>query len=596
MTRRSSIHLLAWALLLLGSCAPETTGAAAPRGPHHWRITWTEHPQTRAIISWSTARAGSTHRVHYDTAPRSDDITSYEQAIDAQVNGRFTGAADTPELHYHHATLTGLRPATRYYFRIVSDDVATQEFWFQTAPTGDVDISIIQGGDSRSDPAMRRDMNRRIAQTAAAHPDVLCFAHGGDYVYSGTDLNQWIQWLSDHELTTGEDGRMLPVVPTRGNHESVGALFDEVFGSPGGGLGKNYFKTLFTPEILLVTLNTEIPRGGPQTRFLEDVSSEHRNIRWKVAQYHRPIWPAVKLADAAKFHWQPVFDNERYDLVCEADGHTLKRTPPILGNNFVDDGVVYIGEGGLGVPQRTPFSGSRLFLQSPGHAASAHHVWKLDFTAAEIRCAAIGKDGTTLDTYTCRVRDRAALRLDALERELLAATKLELGFQTRSEGIVKSAFDGTLKIEGDVVELEFSGEFMGKSNRVSLRAEGETMSIKLGRQEPTTLARPRALGEGVLLGLTRMGILHNLARLFGGAAPEGTDGNAREWVQSVEPALTEDGAVGFGLVVGGNRSGDAKLEFGDDGLPARRTQEVEFGPRKQMRVVEVYEVRQFERE
>jgi hypothetical protein len=55
---------------------------------------------------------------------------------------------------------------------------------------------------------------------------------------------------------------------------------------------------------------------------------------------------------------------------------------------------------------------------------------------------------------------------------------------------------------------------------------------------------PAGLTEALVLGFTRMGILHNLARLTRGAAPDHADGGVREWVEvrdvHVVPAATRE--------------------------------------------------------
>jgi hypothetical protein len=81
-------------------------------------------------------------------------------------------------------------------------------------------------------------------------------------------------------------GQILPILPARGNHERTGPLFDQVFDTPGGGLGKNYFATRIGSQVLLVTLNTETSLGGDQLEFLRRVLEAHRTVRWQLAQYH----------------------------------------------------------------------------------------------------------------------------------------------------------------------------------------------------------------------------------------------------------------------------------------------------------------------
>ena len=43
--------------------------------PAQWRVVWTEQPATRATVSWSTAEAGSEHRVRYGPLPAPEDGT-----------------------------------------------------------------------------------------------------------------------------------------------------------------------------------------------------------------------------------------------------------------------------------------------------------------------------------------------------------------------------------------------------------------------------------------------------------------------------------------------------------------------------------------
>jgi hypothetical protein len=90
-----------------------------------------------------------------------------------------------------------------------------------------------------------------------------------------------------------------------------------------------------------------------------------------------------------------------------------------------------------------------------------------------------------------------------------------------------------------------------------------------------------------------MGILHNLARLTAGAAPDRTDGTVRSWVEAVEPVwydgTPEVGAhgVSFGIRVAGQTSGRATLCLDAEGGPLGPDQVVEF-PGGEMRVRERY--------
>ncbi len=383
--------------------------ASAPPSTHaigHLRVIWTEHPQSRATISWSTSAPGAKHVVYYDARPRRKRLSKYQHQQPADRNGQFSGEASVKR-YYHHARLTGLAPSTTYYFVVTGDDLVSREFHFFTAPAADVPFKILSGGDSRSSPANRRGMNRRISELAAADPKILALAHGGDYVAKGTNLSQWVQWLSDHELTITSKGRVLPIIPARGNHEKSGPLFDEVFDRPGGDKRKNYFATRLSPKVLLVTLNTETSFGGRQARFLEQTlqGSLVAGVRWKLVQFHKPAYPAVKKPSSARQHWVPLFEKYNVDLACTADGHAIKRTPPIRKDKVDPTGVVYIGEGGLGVKQRTPKK-DRWYLQPPGKVGRGHHVFVLSFTSSALEIRTILMNGSEFDRHSIKVRDK----------------------------------------------------------------------------------------------------------------------------------------------------------------------------------------------
>jgi hypothetical protein len=401
---RVAVLTLLLAMPALAQESKSKTGPKLPAGttPAHARVIWSERPEAQATISWSTAQSGSTHRVHYDLQPRKGSLAAYAWRADAQKNGRFTGS---PELYYHHATVTGLQASTTYYFVMASDSSVSPEHHFVTAPSDERPFRLLLGGDSRSDAAARRKMNGILAGALEKDPGILALCHGGDYMRTGTNLAEWAEWMEDHRLTVTSAGRMLPVIPVRGNHEKSGVQFDEVWNWPGGGLGKNYYATKVGPQSLIVTLNTNISTEGDQARFLEQTLKNHATVRWQLAQYHRPVYPAVKSPSAGKDAWVPIFERYNLDLVCESDGHNIKRTVPIRNDRHDPTGVVYVGEGGLGVSQRTP-DDDLWYLQPPGKCGKGHHYFLLSFEKETLRTRIVLMDGTVFDEYELKARKR----------------------------------------------------------------------------------------------------------------------------------------------------------------------------------------------
>jgi len=351
--------------------------------PAQWRVIWTKNPQTQATIAWSTAEKAPNSGIFIGPKSTGGNPQDYPNSVKAQNNGKYSG---DQELYYHHVRLKDLKPSTTYYFMMASGNETSPELHFRTAPENEQKFKLISGGDSRSDPDKRREMNVVIRKLVQKYPELLALAHGGDYVEDGTDLDQFSTWMSDHELTTTKTGRVLPIIPARGNHEGQGPLYNEVFDTPGG--KENYYHTFLTPGFLLLTLNTTISTAGNQRTYLENTLKKHRNKRWKVAQYHRPAYPGVKGPGGTKEDWVPLFEQYGLHLALENDGHVYKRTPPILNGEPDPSGVVYMGEGGMGVPQRTPKK-DRWYLQSPGTTKATHHVILLHVGPENIRFSTI---------------------------------------------------------------------------------------------------------------------------------------------------------------------------------------------------------------
>lgn len=404
---RAALPLLLVLLLPFAANAQALSGA----NPGHLRIIWTEDPAHRATISWSTASAGSTHEVYLDTQSRSGVLSAYARKVAAK--NASVGSAAT-----HHAVVTDLKPATTYYFVVVSDGKASPERHFITAPDDDRAFRLLSGGDSRSGLAERKKMNQLMAKLLEQDPGIIAFVHGGDYNASEDSWSEWDGWLTDHALTFTAAGRVLPIIPTLGNHEGGGAMFDAVFNTPGSSAG-TYYTVKLGANVSLITLDTNSSIGGTQAKWLEQQLQAAQTGRWIVPNYHKPAFPAVKTPSGARQFWVPLFEKYNVDLVLESDGHVLKRTLPIRGEKHDATGVVYVGEGGLGVPQRTP--SSQWYLKAPGMAKSAHHVQVLSFSPTKLVYEARGMAGGTEDTYTFQPRRTGTVVTPPVDTPLPAA-------------------------------------------------------------------------------------------------------------------------------------------------------------------------------
>jgi hypothetical protein len=184
-----------------------------------------------------------------------------------------------------------------------------------------------------------------------------------------------------------------------------------------------------------------------------------------------------------------------------------------------------------------------------------------------------------------------------LEQILLTQPNYRLNFSVRSEGTFNVDLTGTLHIRGgDNLSLTADGTF--GNERVSLQFTTDGRSMEGGSRQKTFSAEaPEYLKDALVLGFTRMGILHNLSRLIQGEPPDFGETDIREIVQlrdlsSGERRFITDNIEGFPfafrIAVDGRITAEARLWMNAHNfLPLRREQTV-FFEGGSMNVYEIY--------
>lgn len=184
--------------------------------------------------------------------------------------------------------------------------------------------------------------------------------------------------------------------------------------------------------------------------------------------------------------------------------------------------------------------------------------------------------------------EKPDVKFDKLEKRLADARVLKMDFNITAEGAVSVEISGNLEMKEGKITLRGSGVFAGRSVDLFLSSDGKNVEFGNGKERKTA-ACPADLQNAILTGLTRMGILHNLARLTGNLLPDHADGGAEEWVRvdSLKADPQNSSIVNFNISVAGTTSGSASLEISPSGYPVVRHQTVHFKA-GDMRVVEKY--------
>ncbi len=328
-----------------------------------FRLMIAGDPATSVTIGWNQL-SGNNPVLLYDTQDYGTNYTLYTQSKTVDRSVSYRG------MDNRFVRLTGLQPNTAYYFVVLDDEGISYRYWFKTAPNDLSRLSFIAGGDSRNNRTPRQSANLLVSKLK---PHAVFF--GGDMTDDDTDT-EWQNWFDDWQLTTSADGRMIPVIAARGNHESQNQVIYNLFDVPSP---EAYYATTFGDNMVrFYTLNSQISVSGNQLTWLENDLSTHTDALWKMAQYHKPMRPhtLVKSEGSSMYSaWAQLFFDYGVRLVIDCDSHMSKTTWPIEpssnpGNDegFIINqtlGTVYTGEGCWGAPLR-PNDDTKSWTRSSG--------------------------------------------------------------------------------------------------------------------------------------------------------------------------------------------------------------------------------------
>jgi len=308
--------------------------------PTQIHLSWVEDPSTSLTVTWLTASMNNPATVEY----REAGAGSWQRAQGTTIRSPGIGGG------LHRATISGLKPATEYEYRVSSDVGASQPMspaaTARTAPPQGpadfafafiCDIGIIGRRDGLTEYA-----GQMIDEVLKDEP--LFVLGGGDYAYAAKD-NRFATtaeaidaWFRQMEPMFSR----LPFMAEYGNHE---IYHDESFSDwgprfahpPGFDKGKNYSFDVGDVHFtgLLVTGSRHCPGPSPEQlawldRDLGD--ARRRGVRWLVVFQHdamfahgttHPARPEVRAALA------PIFEKHEVDLHLSGHDQNFERTYPL---------------------------------------------------------------------------------------------------------------------------------------------------------------------------------------------------------------------------------------------------------------------------
>jgi uncharacterized protein (TIGR03382 family) len=317
---------------------------AADAAPHGVRLTYSGDPATTIAISWTSTSAAE-NTVLYGTS-----ATDLTQTLVAQQ----TFAQGAPLTSSATATLSGLAPATTYFYRVgiagnYQPPVGQPPFQFTTLSDDPcAPFTFVLIGDNRADfdgvgaaPVWSEILDETLVHAPAF------FVNTGDMVKNGEDPTEWAGFIDDSE----KGWALVPSILTIGNHDDQddngpGSLYSQLFELPTNSANgwENYYSVDAGP-IHFVSLDSNA-RGTELTQMAAWLSADLAGTTqpWKMVFFHHAIYSrgnhftGEESSGLLNKTLIPIFDQHDVDFVFNGHSHNYERYAPTVGVDPAWDG------------------------------------------------------------------------------------------------------------------------------------------------------------------------------------------------------------------------------------------------------------------
>jgi len=369
-----------WIIVLLCASLVPQACLSATTQPEQVHLSLTGKP-SEMCISWVTWDETESSSVLYGIIP-------------SKLNRRTNGTLDHYYLPFyespalHSATLTGLAPATRYFYK-VGDEFGgwSNIFHFDTEDLAPVTTSnplrIAIIADEGSAPNSQMVFDALTKADNRLHFDFLVLS--GDLSYANGIQKYWDIW-----------GRMIeplashfPWMFSPGNHEAISLFipYNYRFTMPQNG-DDNLYHSFNYRNVHVLVLNSESLNEFHWSKMYQwaaaDLEAVDRSVTpWVFAAFHHPWYCSnSKHTDSAWFmkdEYEDLFHQYDVDIVLQGHVHAYERTHPVYKWNVTPGTTIYTTNGHAGNSE-----GLYMDWDEPAPAWSAYRESVYGFSTIEI--------------------------------------------------------------------------------------------------------------------------------------------------------------------------------------------------------------------
>ena len=319
-------------------------------------LTFQRDPATTMSVTWRTSEEPEESFAQIARATGGPKFVDPEDRMTADPDRvQVLRAVDRPyttelsQAIYHTAEFTGLKPSTRYVYRVGDGTNWSEWSDFTTAADAAEPFTFVYVGDAQND--VKSLWSRLIRQAYRDAPGAAFTLHAGDLIDRPEADGEWGGWF----YAGGFINRGTPVLATPGNHEylrspaRLTSHWGPTFAFPTNGPDlAGMEETVWFLDyqgVRFVSLNSN-ERQAEQVGWLRETLADNPN-RWTVITFHHPMYSSKAGRDNPELRdlWQPVFDEYGVDLVLQGHDHTYARSKLVTtADNAVEGNASESGE------------------------------------------------------------------------------------------------------------------------------------------------------------------------------------------------------------------------------------------------------------
>lgn len=348
--------------------------------------------ETRMNFCWYSD--SSTSACCVQLAEKSD-MTAVEFPVSADSFVSFSGTVTaspgtTPSTkNSNKATVTGLKPATEYVYRVGDGTSFSETYSFETKDLSDGYEAILVGdpqigasGSVKNDTA---GWDATVSDCLSRFENANLILSAGDQVNTNSSEDQYENFFSPSELTS------VLLAPTIGNHDNS-SLYKYHYNSSnestslgttdaGGDYWFTYGNTLY------MVLNTNSVNILSHETFIKnavDKNADNSDIVWKVVMFHQSICSSASHSNSPDIlllrnYLYTVFDKYDIDVVLMGHDHCYTRSYQMLGGE-AQTTQTYDDEGRVVNP-----TGTLYITANSGSGSKYYDLQEFDSTYRAVR-------------------------------------------------------------------------------------------------------------------------------------------------------------------------------------------------------------------